>query len=86
MAKVRKANRILTVNDNAVETYLKRGYDEIDEKGKVIKNATGNKSISIAKYNKIIEENEKLKKENTSLKGQITKLKNASKEEKKAEK
>jgi len=79
MALVRKKNRILTVNDNAVESYLQRGYDQIDEKGKVTKQATGGKSVTVEQYNKLAEELEEIKKENTSLKGQITKLKNADK-------
>lgn len=79
MALVRKKNRVLTVNDNAVESYLQRGYDQIDEKGKVTKQATGGKSVTVEQYNKLAEELDNVKKENASLKGQITKLKNADK-------
>lgn len=79
MALVRKKNRVLTINDNAVESYLQRGYDQIDEKGKVTKQATGGKSVTVEQYNKLAEELETVKKENASLKGQITKLKNADK-------
>lgn len=31
MAKVKKLNRVLTVSDEAVDSYLKRGYDQIDD-------------------------------------------------------
>lgn len=81
MAKVRKANRVLTVIDEAVENYLKRGYDQIDENGKVIKPATGGKTISIVKYNKVLATNkeleqtiEKLEEENKGLKEELKKL------------
>lgn len=82
MALVRKKNRILRVNDNSVDVYLKRGYDQIDESGKIIKGATGGKTVSIAEFNALKTENEELKKEIASLKGQITKLKNAEKNKK----
>ena len=36
MKTVRKENRCLRVNDDDVKKYLADGYDEIDEKGKVI--------------------------------------------------
>lgn len=94
MAKVRKKNRILTVNDQAVASYLKEGYDEIDNKGKVIKAATGGKTVTLGEFNKVNAalqdlskkhdeltlEHEELKKENTALKGQVTKLENAAKQ------
>src|SRR5690625_4482013 len=68
MAFVRKKNRVLTVNDNAVETYLNRGYDEINKDGKVIRQATGGKTISLSEYNKVVEENERLRDEIEALK------------------
>ena len=79
MALVRKKNRVLTINDNAVESYLRRGYDQINETGEVVKQATAGKVITVEQYNKLAEELETVKKENASLKGQITKLKNADK-------
>jgi len=75
LAKVKKLNRVLTVNDNAVNSYLKEGYDQIDEKGKIIKLATGGKTISVAMYNEILEEIKELKEENKKLKDEIKKLK-----------
>ena len=90
MAKVRKANRVLTVSDEAVENYLKRGYDQIDENGKVIKPATGGKTISIVKYNKVLATNkeleqtiEKLEEENKGLKEELKKLSEQAKEDEK---
>lgn len=68
MAKVKKLNRVLTVGDEAVDFYLKQGYDQIDETGKIIKHATGGRMVTIGEYNKLLAENEKLKKENRKLK------------------
>lgn len=68
MAKVKKLNRVLTVSDEAVDSYLKRGYDQIDDAGKIIKRATGGRFIPISEYNKLLEENEKLKAEIKKLK------------------
>lgn len=63
MARVKKENRILTVEETEVQSFLNRGYDEVDEKGKVIRRATGGRMVSLAKYNQALEEIEKLKKE-----------------------
>lgn len=71
MAYVKKANRVLTVSKEAVSSYLKDGYDEIDEKGEVIKRATGGKTVSLAEYNKALEENETLKSEIKKLKAKL---------------
>lgn len=59
--KVKKSNRIIEVNENELAGYLKRGYDQIDSKGEITKYATGGKKVSIAEFNKLREENEKLK-------------------------
>ncbi|ARK28791.1 hypothetical protein [Halalkalibacter krulwichiae] len=92
MPKVKKGNRILNVEDDRVESYLKQGYDEIGDSGEVLKHATGGKSVPVGEYNKLLkeleelksgtsqEEIEVLKKENTALKGKITKLEKAAKE------
>lgn len=89
MAKVKKSNRILTVNDNAVETYLQRGYDQIDDKGKVIKRATGGRMVPLSEHNAVLDQleelkdaagSDELKKENSVLKGKVTKLENKVKE------
>lgn len=100
MAKVRKKNRILTVSESAVASYLNEGYDQVDENGKIVNRATGGKTVSLTEHNKALDKIEKLeanqdasalealKKENASLKGQITKMENAAdkKEEPKKDK
>ena len=63
MAKVKKANRVLTVDESVVESYLKDGYDQIDEKGEVVKRATGGRTVSLAEHNKVLDELEGLKKQ-----------------------
>jgi molybdopterin biosynthesis enzyme MoaB len=68
VAKVRRDNRILTVSETEVNKYLQQGYDQIDDKGKVIKRATGGRTVPIAEYNRVLEENEKLKAEIEELK------------------
>ncbi|PSL41709.1 hypothetical protein B0H94_11822 [Salsuginibacillus halophilus] len=82
MPKMRRGNRIVNVSDQGKNSYLKSGYDEIDSNGKVITQATGGKSVSIAEYNKVKskvdkleEQNAELQKENKSLKAENTKLK-----------
>ncbi|MGM0816043.1 MAG: hypothetical protein ACQEUO_10995 [Bacillota bacterium] len=61
MAKVKKHNRVLKVADAAVPGYLKRGYDQVDESGKVVQRATGGRTVALAEYNKALEEIESLK-------------------------
>lgn len=93
--KVRKKNKIKVVNQNRVDAHLKQGYDQIDENGKIVKRATGGRTVSLAEYNKVLdeleelkktpadtsqEEIEALKKENATLKGKVTKLEKAAKE------
>ncbi|WP_017379744.1 hypothetical protein [Paenisporosarcina sp. TG-14] len=72
MAKVKKSNRVLTVDENAVEAYLKQGYDKVDDKGKVLKKAIAGKSVSAAEHNKVIEENDKLKEDLKKAKADLT--------------
>lgn len=89
---VRLANRTLTVHTSRLDSYLKRGYDEINENGDVIQRATGGKAISIQEHNKALdriaelEEQlegagdqtafEELKKELSVVKGKLTKAEN----------
>lgn len=61
MAKLKKRNRILTVDNDRAQSYLNRGYDQIDENGKIIKAATGGKTISVAEFNNLKEKYEELK-------------------------
>jgi len=73
MARVKNKNRVLQVDAKSVDSYLKRGYDEIDDNGKIKKKATGGYTVSPAKYNKALEEIEKLEKENKKLKADLKK-------------
>lgn len=75
MAKVRRGNRTLKVSEAAINNYLKQGYDQIDEKGNVIRKATGGRMVTLAEHNKALDEVEKLKEENIKFKDEIKKLK-----------
>lgn len=57
MKHVRKANKVLTIADEQLAAYLKEGYDEIDEKGKV-KTASSNKTYTAAEVKKLTAEYE----------------------------
>lgn len=65
--KLRKGNRVITIPESQVKSYLQRGYDEIDESGQVLTHATGGKSVPLAEYNKIVAELEKLKSAGTGV-------------------
>lgn len=63
--KVRKENRILTVDETDKTFYLGEGYDvvELDEKTKtykVVEAATGGRTYSVAEYNTLKAENDTL--------------------------
>lgn len=76
----KKENRILQIDSAEKEALKADGYDivEFDEKTneyKVVENATGGKTYSVAQYNELksqlenlIDQNKKLKKENAELK------------------
>ncbi|MEG2274832.1 MAG: hypothetical protein RSC44_05835 [Clostridia bacterium] len=64
MALIRNGNVELTVDETEVESFLKKGFDEIDSKGKIKKEATAGKNISIEEHMKEID----------VLKAQIAKL------------
>lgn len=73
--KVRKENRVLTVDEADKAFYLSEGYDvvELNEETKqydVIESATGGKTYSVAEYNELKAENEALKTELESLKAE----------------
>lgn len=59
--KLRKSNRVITVAEEQADSYLNRGYDQIDEKGKVTKRSTGGRNVSVQEHNKVLDELEKLK-------------------------
>lgn len=86
VVKVRKGNRILDIDEGRLSAHLQQGYDQIDSEGKVVKRATGGRSVSLAEHNVVVDELEKLKsvdlakenedltKENKALKAKVTKL------------
>lgn len=55
MAKVKKGNRVLQVNERELNNYLKQGYDQVDSDGKVVRKATGGRNVTLAEYNKMVE-------------------------------
>ncbi|WP_261178849.1 hypothetical protein [Anaerobacillus sp. CMMVII] len=85
MPKIKKGNRILNVADGRLKSYLKQGYDQINEEsGEVIQHATGGKAVSIGEYNKALAEikklkqaadNDKMQREVEELKAEIKKIK-----------
>lgn len=75
MPKVQKLNKVYTVSEAAVPRYLKDGFDQIDDEGNVVKRATGGRTVSLAEYNKALEDIEKLQAENKKLKTENVKLK-----------
>lgn len=62
MVIVKKGNIELRIDETHLNKYLEDGFDEIDKNGKVVKSATGGKSVSIKEYNKLLAENAELKK------------------------
>lgn len=63
MASVKKANRIILVDESQVDSYLKRGYDQVNTKGEIVRQATGGKNVSVAEYNKVLGKVEEMKEE-----------------------
>ena len=65
MYKVKKGNRILTVNETEKAFYLSEGYDvvELNDDGnyEVTEKATGGRTYTTAEYNAVVEELEKVK-------------------------
>lgn len=55
MATVKKANKVLTIADELLSSYLKEGFDEIDDKGKV-KTSSPNKTYTSAEIEKLTAE------------------------------
>ena len=69
--KVKRANKILRIDDSSKKTYLDLGYDVIDERGKVIEH--NNKTVTIAEYQALVAENKALKAEIEKLKAKKVK-------------
>lgn len=77
--KVKKENRVLTVDEADKVFYLSEGYDvvELNEKSKeydIVEEATGGKTYSVAEYNTLKAEHDELKAENDELKAKIAEL------------
>lgn len=77
MARLKKSNRIIDVQPEFLDGYLMRGYDQIDEKGTVIKRATGGRNVSVGQFNAVSEELEALKAEVKKLKAENVRTKKA---------
>lgn len=59
--EMKKSNRVIEVAESQVKGYLARGYDQIDGKGKIVKEATDGKTISAAEHSRVVKELEELK-------------------------
>lgn len=68
--QIQKGNRVLTIPVTQKESYLSQGYNMIDQSGNVIEYATSGATVSVAEYQKVLQENEKLKAENHKLRQQ----------------
>ncbi|WP_029625967.1 hypothetical protein [Streptococcus sobrinus] len=75
VVKVKRFNKTLNIDKDRLSSYLLDGYDQIDEEGNIITRATGGRNVSLAEFNKVVEENEQLKDENKKLKSEVAKLK-----------
>lgn len=71
MPKLKKLNRVIEVEASQVDSYLKRGYDQISDNGAVIKKATGGVQISVAEHNKALNKIEELKAQINELKEDV---------------
>jgi len=65
--KAVKGNRVYKVDENSKEDYRRRGFDIVDDKGKIVAYGAG-KKVSIEKYVKLEEENKELKAELAKIK------------------
>ena len=73
--KVKKDNRVLSVDDTDKTFYLAEGYDhvELDEETKsykVVESATGGKTYTVAEYNALKAEKEAIEAELNALKAE----------------
>jgi len=81
MVLVQKANRVISISELDVETYINQGYNVVDENGKVLKKSAPTnidelKAELDAQKVLVIE----LENENKKLKDEIKKLKSANNE------
>lgn len=71
----RKANKLLKINEDAIDRYLGQGYSITDLQGNLVKKGTPHDTIQLtAEYKKQEEEIVKLKAENESLKTKVKAL------------
>ena len=71
----RKLNRVYNISDVEKDTYLKRGFDIVDEKGNLIE-ASADKKISYAEHLKALEE-AKANGSNEELEAKVAELEKA---------
>lgn len=61
MKFVKRKNEVLRVNDDAVDGFLKDGYDLLDDDGKKVVKMGTRETYTSAEYNIVVQENTKLK-------------------------
>lgn len=66
MITVRKANKVLRIDENNKENYLARGYDVVNEKGEIVEHNT--RTVTPAEYAAALAEIGRLKAEIAKLK------------------
>ncbi len=62
MVTVKRGNIELNIDETEVNRFLANGYDQIGDTGKIVKEATGGKTVSIEEYKMLLAENAELKK------------------------
>lgn len=76
MAKVKKGNRELTIDEHKVDSFISQGYDQINENGEIVKKG---KPVTLndfkSEYNSLKKENEKLVRKLETLKAENKELK-----------
>ena len=73
MIKVRRANVVLRIDKHQQAEYLSKGFDVVDENGKVVTEATASNDVSVL-HQKLAEAQKKIKSleaENEKLKKQL---------------
>lgn len=83
VVKVKRLNKTLNIDKDRLASYLLDGYDQIDEEGNIVTRATGGRNVSLAEYNKALDELDGLTAENEKLKAENSKLKTENKNLKK---
>ncbi len=94
MVTVQKANKQLTIEEDALSQYLSRGFSQVDEKGNIVKKGEAKTLGDLkaengtlkAEIDKLNNENKALKTENDNLKAENNELKEANTDDKKTKK